>query len=155
MDDRRKRESSHPMTNNARIGLLTSHCGGSQTIKDCSLHQGKKLILWLNRNHTNVDFCGPCFFQWNLKFFDCTWRHSGHVGGKNNSEKVFWKFNSIIMENLSYIFLLFWHQHGRLTTWVRGARMAQSVSARPWCKRSWVRFSDLASLFRLLSFPCS
>ena len=32
-----------------------------------------------------------------------------------------------------------------------GERMAQSVSARPWRKRSWVRFPDLTSLFRLLS----
>ena len=35
------------------------------------------------------------------------------------------------------------------------ARMAQSVSVRPWRKSSWVWFSDLASLFWLLSFPCS
>ena len=29
------------------------------------------------------------------------------IGGKNNSEKVFWEFDSIIMQNLSYILLLF------------------------------------------------
>ena len=43
-------------------------------------------------------------------FFDCTWSHGGHFGGKNNSE---------IMQNLSYIFLLFCHQHGRLITRVQ------------------------------------
>ena len=36
-----------------------------------------------------------------------------------------------------------------------GARVAQSVSARPWCIRSRVRSPDLTSLFRLLSFQCS
>ena len=33
--------------------------------------------------------------------------------------------------------------------------MAHSVSARPWCKRSRVRFPNLTSLFRLLSVLCS
>ena len=28
------------------------------------------------------------------------------------AKKVFWKFDSIIMQNLSNILLLFWHQHG-------------------------------------------
>ena len=36
-----------------------------------------------------------------------------------------------------------------------GARMEQSVSVRPWCKRSRVRSPDLTSLFQLLSFQCS
>ena len=36
-----------------------------------------------------------------------------------------------------------------------GAKMAQLFSTLPWCKRSWVRFPDLAFLFRFLSFPCS
>ena len=40
----------------------------------------------------------------------------GHVGGKNNSEKAFWEFDSQIMSNF---FLLFWHQHGRLITRVQ------------------------------------
>ena len=35
------------------------------------------------------------------------------------SRRQFWEFDSIIMPNLSYIFLLFWHQHGHLITWVQ------------------------------------
>ena len=35
---------------------------------------------------------------------DCTWRHGGHVGRKNKSDKVFWEFDSIFVQNLSYIF---------------------------------------------------
>ena len=31
-------------------------------------------------------------------------------------KKVLWEFDFIILQNLSYIFLLFWHQHGRLVT---------------------------------------
>ena len=34
------------------------------------------------------------------------------------AKTFFWEFDSIIMQNLSYIFLLFWHQHGRLITCV-------------------------------------
>ena len=37
----------------------------------------------------------------------------------------------------------------------QGARVAQSVSAWPWCIRSQVRSLDLTSLFQLLSFQCS
>ena len=47
---------------------------------------------------------------------NCTWCHGGHVGGKNNSKKVFWDFDSIIMQNLSYILPLFWQQHAHLIT---------------------------------------
>ena len=32
------------------------------------------------------------------------------------ARKSFWEFDFIIMQNLSYIFLLFWHQQGRLIT---------------------------------------
>ena len=35
------------------------------------------------------------------------WRHGGHVGVQNNSQKVFWEFYSIIMQNMSDIFPLF------------------------------------------------
>ena len=46
---------------------------------------------------------------------DCTLRHGGHVGRKNKSEKVFWKFDSIFMQNLWGHFLLFctptWPSH--------------------------------------------
>ena len=52
---------------------------------------------------TNVTFAERGYVT---QFFDCTSRHGGHVGGKNNSRKVFWEFDSIIMQNLSYIFLL-------------------------------------------------
>ena len=44
-----------------------------------------------------------------------TWRHRGHVGGQNNREKVFWEFDSIIMQNTSHNLLLFcaptWPSH--------------------------------------------
>ena len=33
----------------------------------------------------------------------CTRCHAGYVGGKNKSEKVFWEFDAIIMQNLSNI----------------------------------------------------
>ena len=56
---------------------------------------------------------------------------------------------------LVHVCLLFKASPSTKFPFVQGGRMAQSVSARPWCKRSWVRFPDLASLFRLLSFPCS
>ena len=40
----------------------------------------------------------------------CTWRHGGHVGVQNNSEKspFIWEFDFIIMLNLSDILPLFW-----------------------------------------------
>ena len=38
-----------------------------------------------------------------------------------------WEFDSIIMQNLSYIFLLFWHQHDRLITWVQSKNNANFV----------------------------
>ena len=38
---------------------------------------------------------------------------------KNNSEKVFWDFDSVIMQNLNHFFLLFCHQHSRLITSVQ------------------------------------
>ena len=41
-----------------------------------------------------------------ITFFDCTWRHGSHVCGKNNSGKVFREFDSIIMQNFSYIIVL-------------------------------------------------
>ena len=34
-------------------------------------------------------------------FFDCTWCQGRRVSGKNNSKKVFWEFDSIIMQNVS------------------------------------------------------
>ena len=44
-----------------------------------------------------------------------TWRHRGHVGVQNNREKVFWEFDSIIMQNTSHNLLLFcpptWPSH--------------------------------------------
>ena len=36
-----------------------------------------------------------------------TWRHGGHAGVQDNSEKIFWEFDSIIMQNLSDILPLF------------------------------------------------
>ena len=43
------------------------------------------------------------------------WRHGRHVGVQNNSQKVFWEFYSIIMQNMSDIFPLFctstWPSH--------------------------------------------
>ena len=53
------------------------------------------------------------------QFFDWSWRHGGNVGGKNNREKVLWEFDSTIIQNVSYILLLFWHQHDPLITWVQ------------------------------------
>ena len=40
-------------------------------------------------------------FNSRKEFFDCTRCHGGHVGGKNNSENVFWEFDSIIVQNVS------------------------------------------------------
>ena len=44
-----------------------------------------------------------------------TWRLRGHVGAQNNREKVFWEFDSIIMQNTSHNLLLFcpptWPSH--------------------------------------------
>ena len=44
-----------------------------------------------------------------------TWRHGDHAGVQNNSQKVFWEFDSIIMQSLSSILPLFctptWPSH--------------------------------------------
>ena len=40
-------------------------------------------------------------------FSMCTRRHGGQVGVLNNSEKVFWEFGSITVQNASDILLLF------------------------------------------------
>ena len=40
----------------------------------------------------------------------------------NNSEKVFWEYAKIC-----YIFLLFWHQNGRLITWVQSKNRGKAV----------------------------
>ena len=75
---------------------------------------------------THLPMCKCCYScglycTYMYMFFDCTWPHGGHDGRKKNSEKVFWEFDSIIMQNLGCIFLLFWHQDGRLVdiTWVQ------------------------------------
>ena len=36
----------------------------------------------------------------------CTWRRSGYVGGKNNSDSVLWEFKTIIMQTLGDTLLL-------------------------------------------------
>lgn len=40
-------------------------------------------------------------------------RNGGHIGIKNNSEKVFWKFYSIIMRTCSIFCYSFVYKHGR------------------------------------------
>ena len=52
---------------------------------------------------------------WWAIYSQFTWRHGGHAGVQNNSHKVFWEFDSIIMQNLSSILPLFctptWPSH--------------------------------------------
>jgi len=54
-----------------------------------------------------------------LPFFDYPWHHSRPVGGKNNGKEVFWDFDSILLQDLSEILPLFWHQHGCPIMWVQ------------------------------------
>lgn len=53
------------------------------------------------------------------EFFDWTRCHGGNVSGQNNGEKVLWEFDSTIVQNLSDILPLVWHQHDRLVTWMQ------------------------------------
>ena len=61
----------------------------------------------------------------------------------------------LVLEVSDIIMQLYFEKDAIHCCYTYQARMAQSVSARPWWKRSWVRFPALASLFRLLSSPCS
>ena len=73
------------------------------TVVLCTFYKHCTAYLWLKKKnlfiHTSP--ANKLVDPWvvtrkRLRFF----------GGKNNIEKVFWEFDSIIMQNLSYIFLL-------------------------------------------------
>ena len=59
-----------------------------------------------------------------MKLFDsqtqtgCTWRHGDHVDGKNNSKKSHGTVWLGFYPKLELHYPLFWHQNGRLITWV-------------------------------------
>ena len=94
--------------------------------------------LWLYHQHKLMASTIKFPLQVSNIFFDCPWRLGRHVVAKNNSEKVFWECDSIIMQNLSYIFLLFWY-HGRLITWVQSKNIIYII-----------KFSTSDNAFRVL-----
>ena len=67
--------------------------------------------------------------EFEILFFDCSWRHGGHVGGKNNVENSFGNLIILLCKTWETFCHCFVHQHGRLITWLKtkncfGANMA-------------------------------
>ena len=93
-------------------------------------NMARRLITWMKTKNCRTNK-------------DCIWRHSGHVGRKNKSEKVFWEFDSIFMQNLLRHFLLFC-----TPTW-------PGVSSREWKPRIAERTKRADSRLHLTSRrPC-
>ena len=62
-------------------------------------------------------------------------------------EKKSFRNLTIIMQTLSYIFLLFWHQHGHLITWVQSKNVM-------WLLRSWPITCRIRIKLHLTGQPC-